>query len=151
MTDVVIKLKLFGAACIFIMPTVVVFITGDEAYLKTYLYLFTIPVIFYNEKGFVGFLKIWFEFHFLGKHKDGLVVGQYRVFMNRLKWLEEGNMASYEQRLIRDILEYNGATKVKKRYTGKHHNKTRYKINRKKSLNGESIAKYSNYKRKEKV
>lgn len=146
MKDPIIKLKLFAALCLILAPTFIVWITGDNSMIKTYGYVLLVPVMFYNEPGFRGFLKIWFQFHFQHKYKKGLSVGEHKAFQQRIKWLEEGDMAYYEQRLIKDILEYNGVTKIKRKLTGKHHNKMRVKGNIKRIIGGKKVKIFSNYK-----
>lgn len=140
-TDPLIKLKMIFGATLLLAPLVVMVIYPMDArvfeafglrftipwWLIATLYPLAIIPLFRGERGFLGYLKVLFAFHFRDRYKDGLNNGQYMMFKKRLNHLENLRIAYYEQSLIKEILEYNGYTDLKTKLTGKHKNKLRVK------------------------
>lgn len=150
--DLRITIKLMAVAILAIIPIIVAMVMNDYTMLRTWAYTCILTTaLFWNEKGFKGYLKMWIQFHFLGKHKDGLSVGMYRILKSRIKSLRKWNTAYYEQKLIEEILDFNGATKIKAKLTGKHHNKLRIKGSTKFEKDRNRNKHYSNFKRKNRV
>jgi hypothetical protein len=148
MKDLRIKLKLYASLLMILAPVAVIFIKDDISYYRyESLSIFLTFWLFFGERKYVGYLKTWFRFHFLGKYRKGLSPQAYLLFKNRIKELRLKKEAFYEQKLIQQILEASGEEYNKVRLTGKNKNKVRIKGRIKFEANPEKNKKYSNYKR----
>jgi hypothetical protein len=146
--DLRIKIKVSFAMLLILGPVIIVLKTGDTSMYVLYWYCLSLPALFIPEKGYLGYLKIWFSFYFLGKWSKGMTKEQYEIFESRAEHLLKWDMAYYEQRLIKSILDKNGLLNLKRRYTGKNHNKLQLKGSHKFPGERAKDKYYSTYKRK---